>query len=46
MQGGRITGELPGPGTSEQQVLELAMQEHLTAGRAAAEIAAGTGESS
>jgi L-arabinose transport system ATP-binding protein len=34
MQGGRITGELPGQGTSEQQVLELAMQEHLSAARA------------
>jgi ABC-type sugar transport system ATPase subunit len=45
MQGGRITGELPGPGTTEQEVLELAMQEHLTARRAAAEIAAVGGES-
>ncbi len=44
MQGGRITGELPGPGTTEQQVLELAMQEHLSTGRAAREAAAG-GES-
>jgi L-arabinose transport system ATP-binding protein len=31
MQNGRITGELPGPGTTEEQVLNLAMAEHLTA---------------
>jgi L-arabinose transport system ATP-binding protein len=35
MQGGRITGELPGPGSTEEQVLELAMHEHLAASRAA-----------
>jgi L-arabinose transport system ATP-binding protein len=45
MQGGRITGELPGPGTTEEQVLELAMQEHLKAHRAAAAPAATEGES-
>jgi L-arabinose transport system ATP-binding protein len=33
MQGGRITGELPGPGTTEEQVLALAMHEHLRAAR-------------
>jgi L-arabinose transport system ATP-binding protein len=44
MQGGRITGELPGPGTTEEQVLELAMHEHLQASRAAAERAAAGGE--
>ena len=44
MQGGRITGELPGPGTTEEQVLELAMHEHLKASRAAAEAAAAGGE--
>ena len=44
MQGGRITGELPGPGTTEQQVLELAMHEHLSTGRAAREAAAAGGE--
>jgi len=44
MQGGRITGELPGPGTTEQQVLELAMHEHLKARRAAADAAAAGGE--
>ncbi len=31
MQNGRITGELPGPGTTEEQVLDLAMAENLTA---------------
>jgi L-arabinose transport system ATP-binding protein len=46
MQGGRITGELPGPGTTEGQVLELAMHEHLKASRAAAEAAAAGGETS
>jgi ABC-type sugar transport system ATPase subunit len=46
MQGGRITGELPGPGTSEEQVLELAMHEHLKARRAAVEAAAAGGETS
>jgi ABC-type sugar transport system ATPase subunit len=46
MQGGRITGELPGPGTTEEQVLELAMHEQLKASRAAAEAAAAGGESS
>ena len=45
MQGGRITGELPGPGTTERQVLELAMQEHLGKSRAAREDAAAGGES-
>jgi L-arabinose transport system ATP-binding protein len=40
MQGGRITGELPGTGTTEEQVLELAMHEHLKLRRAAAEAAA------
>ena len=30
MQSGRITGELPGPGTTEEQVLNLAMAENLT----------------
>jgi L-arabinose transport system ATP-binding protein len=35
MQGGRITGELPGPGTTEEQVLALAMQEQLQAARSA-----------
>ncbi len=44
MQGGRITGELPGPGTTEEQVLELAMHEHLKAHRAATEAAAAGGE--
>jgi L-arabinose transport system ATP-binding protein len=44
MQGGRITGELPGPGTTERQVLELAMHEHLSMGRAAREAAAAGGE--
>jgi L-arabinose transport system ATP-binding protein len=44
MQGGRITGELPGPGTTEEQVLELAMQEHLKASRAVAGAAAAGGE--
>ncbi len=44
MQGGRITGELPGPGTTEEQVLELAMHEHLRVRRAAAEAAAAGGE--
>jgi L-arabinose transport system ATP-binding protein len=44
MQGGRITGELPGPGTTEREVLELAMQEHLSTGRAARQAAAGGGE--
>ncbi len=44
MQGGRITGELPGPGATEEQVLELAMHEHLKARRAAAEAAAAGGE--
>jgi ABC-type sugar transport system ATPase subunit len=44
MQGGRITGELPGPGTTEEQVLELAMHEDLKASRAAAEAAAAGGE--
>jgi ABC-type sugar transport system ATPase subunit len=44
MQGGRITGELPGPGTTEEQVLELAMHEQLKASRAAAQAAAATGE--
>jgi L-arabinose transport system ATP-binding protein len=39
MQGGRITGELPGPGTTEEQVLELAMHEHLQASRTAARVA-------
>jgi L-arabinose transport system ATP-binding protein len=32
MQHGRITGELPGPGTTEEQVLALAMAEHLSRG--------------
>ena len=36
MQGGRITGELPGPGTTEAQVLELAMHEDLKSRRATA----------
>ncbi len=31
MQSGRITGELPGDGTTEEQVLGLAMADHLTA---------------
>ena len=44
MQGGRITGELPGPGTTEEQVLELAMHEQLKASRAAAQAAAAAGE--
>jgi len=30
MQSGRITGELPGPGTTEEQVLNLAMAENLS----------------
>ncbi len=30
MQSGRITGELPGPGATEEQVLNLAMAEHLS----------------
>jgi len=46
MQGGRITGELPGPGTTEQQVLELAMHEQLVARRAAAKATANEGEDS
>jgi L-arabinose transport system ATP-binding protein len=33
MQGGRITGELPGPGTTEEQVLALAIRDHLRAAR-------------
>jgi len=37
MQSGRITGELPGPGTTEEQVLALAMAEHLTVAEAAGE---------
>ena len=44
MQGGRITGELPGPGTTEEQVLELAMHEHLKARRTATEAGAAGGE--
>jgi len=44
MQGGRITGELPGPGATERQVLELAMHEHLSTGRAAREASAAGGE--
>ncbi len=44
MQGGRITGELPGSGATEEQVLELAMHEHLKASRAAAAAAAAGGE--
>jgi len=44
MQGGGITGELPGPGTTEEQVLELAMHEHLKASRAATAAAAAGGE--
>jgi L-arabinose transport system ATP-binding protein len=40
MQGGRITGELPGPGTTEEQVLALAMHEHLRAARTARAAAA------
>ncbi|MEA2027140.1 MAG: sugar ABC transporter ATP-binding protein, partial [Chloroflexota bacterium] len=44
MQGGRITGELSGPGTTEEQVLELAMHEHLKASRAAAEAAVAGGK--
>jgi L-arabinose transport system ATP-binding protein len=44
MQGGRITGELSGPGTTEEQVLELAMHDQLQASRAAAERAASGGE--
>ena len=44
MQGGRITGELPGPGATEERVLELAMHEHLKSRRAAAEAAAAGGE--
>jgi L-arabinose transport system ATP-binding protein len=43
MQGGRITGELPGPGATEAQVLELAMHEHLRERRAAAEAATSGG---
>jgi hypothetical protein len=31
MQRGRITGELSGEGATEEQVLALAMAEHLTA---------------
>ncbi|MBA3777898.1 MAG: sugar ABC transporter ATP-binding protein [Chloroflexi bacterium] len=31
MQNGRITGELSGPGATEEKVLELAMVDHLTA---------------
>jgi len=31
VQNGRISGELPGPGATEEQVLNLAMAEHLTA---------------
>jgi L-arabinose transport system ATP-binding protein len=46
MQGGRITGELPGPGATEEQVLELAMAEQLKASRAAAKAAAARGENS
>lgn len=43
MHGGRITGELPGPGTTEEQVLELAMREQLEARRAVVQ-AVGRGE--
>jgi len=45
MQGGRITGELPGPGTTERQVLELAMHEHLAAHRASQQMATAERES-
>ncbi len=44
MQGGRITGELPGPGTSEEQVLELAMHEELRARRITDEAGVNGGE--
>ncbi|CAN5844764.1 sugar ABC transporter ATP-binding protein [soil metagenome] len=37
MQSGRIKGELPGPGTTEEDVLALAMAEHLTAPPTAAD---------
>jgi hypothetical protein len=30
MQNGRIAGELPGPGATEEAVLALAMAEHLS----------------
>jgi hypothetical protein len=30
MQNGRIAGELPGPGATEEAVLGLAMAEHLS----------------
>ncbi len=32
MQNGRITGEMPGEGASEEAILRLAMVDHLTAG--------------
>ena len=47
MQNGRITGELPGPGPPKEQVLALAMGEHLSAsGRRAQPTAAGPGDQS
>ena len=46
MQGGRITGELLGPGATEGQVLELAMHEDLKARRAAVEAAKAGGKTS
>ena len=37
MQNGRVTGELPGSGASEEDVLALAMAEHLSVAEGAAE---------
>jgi L-arabinose transport system ATP-binding protein len=41
MQGGRITGELAGADATEEQVLELAMADHLVSSRVAPLAAAG-----
>jgi ABC-type sugar transport system, ATPase component len=35
MQNGRISGEMPGPGATEEKVLALAMVDHLSRGDAA-----------
>jgi L-arabinose transport system ATP-binding protein len=40
MQNGRISGELPGPGATEEKVLALAMVDHLTRADAALQSAA------
>lgn len=43
MQNGRISGELPGPGATEEQVLALAMVEHLSRADVTAPLAAQEG---